>query len=271
MRAASPNIFFIVVVALLVSALNGCGRAQAVQADSSAARSARFSVPMDDTEVLAPLSSWADAKKDFGAKGDGVADDTVALQKALDALGHPGQANILYLPVGTYRITSTLHWNGTFRGPTGTTLIGEAPGSTSIVWDGPKGGTMLVQNGGIFFRYARLTWDGQSKAGIGVAQMWNMHSDTVFGGNTEHEDEVFEDMGIGIMAGRLGKDYGNLDSEGVIRRVTFLRDTTTLNASGCMRVTRRPAALIALGMLVSMGQNFNAGGRRAPGRTPPRR
>jgi hypothetical protein len=40
--------------------------------------------------------------KDFGAVGDGVADDTGALQNAINAFAH------IYLPPGTYRITSTI-------------------------------------------------------------------------------------------------------------------------------------------------------------------
>ncbi len=41
--------------------------------------------------------------KNYGAKGDGVADDTAAIQDALDS-GHTN----LYVPEGTYKITSTL-------------------------------------------------------------------------------------------------------------------------------------------------------------------
>ena len=54
-----------------------------------------------------------DARRDFGAKGDGKADDTAALQRAIDAScgsdpAHRGKSNALFIPNGTYRLTATL-------------------------------------------------------------------------------------------------------------------------------------------------------------------
>jgi hypothetical protein len=44
----------------------------------------------------------------YGAKGDGVSDDTAALQAALDAAFAPGGPGFLEIPPGTYRISRTL-------------------------------------------------------------------------------------------------------------------------------------------------------------------
>ena len=53
-----------------------------------------------------------DAKRDFGAKGDGKVDDTVALQAAIDAARQAGHGAMAYLPSGKYRVTNTLHITG---------------------------------------------------------------------------------------------------------------------------------------------------------------
>lgn len=49
----------------------------------------------------------------FGARGDGIADDTDALQKAIDAAGnfsrgHANKGGIVYLPAGAYPVSKTL-------------------------------------------------------------------------------------------------------------------------------------------------------------------
>jgi sugar lactone lactonase YvrE len=49
----------------------------------------------------------------FGSKGDGIADDTAALQKGIDAVADTTRQGILFLPEGRYRITHTLYvWPG---------------------------------------------------------------------------------------------------------------------------------------------------------------
>jgi len=57
-------------------------------------------------------SDWINVKTDVmpPAIGDGIADDTFAIQAALDSLKEQGYntPNTVYLPAGTYRITRTL-------------------------------------------------------------------------------------------------------------------------------------------------------------------
>lgn len=57
--------------------------------------------------------------KDFGAKGDGSADDTAAIQAAIDYAVATGRRSV-YFPAGTYIVTSPLH----AQVETGTTTVG---------------------------------------------------------------------------------------------------------------------------------------------------
>jgi hypothetical protein len=71
----------------------------------------------------------------FGARGDGVADDTVAIQKAIDA-AQPTHG-VVFIPAGTYRVSRSLRaYNGTqIRGETGYQYpagFGENPRGTRI-------------------------------------------------------------------------------------------------------------------------------------------
>ena len=189
-----------------------------------------WTVDMVVEEALGPFDSWANAVDDYGAVGDGRTDDTAALQAGFDDM-NTGAIQVLYLPGGTYRLTGTLRIEGSHIGvpgefgPGGSGLIGADPATTTLKWDGPSGGAMLVQDGGTGYRYSRLTWDGNGTAGYGVAEWWDDSQNTYYGGSDEHQDEVFRDMAIGIMGGRLGSSYGNLDSEGQIRRVRFVNNT----------------------------------------------
>ena len=69
---------------------------------------------------LPPMAEWTNVH-DLGVRGDGETDDTAALQKAIDA------HRVLYLPMGRYRVTDTLHLRPD------TVLIGLHPSLTQIV------------------------------------------------------------------------------------------------------------------------------------------
>lgn len=143
-------------------------------------------------EFVGPFPSWKNAKKDFGAVGDGKADDTQALQKALNTM----QQGVLYLPAGTYRITAGL----TMVSHQFMNVLGEDTAKTVIKWDGPDGGTMLFCNGVRYSRYGRLTWDGAGKALTAVDHEWDGKTPGADTGN-EHADEVFENVGYGLRGG----------------------------------------------------------------------
>jgi hypothetical protein len=58
------------------------------------------------TRLEDPRAVYVDA---LGARGDGVADDTAALQAAIDRVQETARQGIVFVPPGRYRITSTLN------------------------------------------------------------------------------------------------------------------------------------------------------------------
>ena len=96
-------------------------------------------------EFAGPFPSWKDVKADYGAKGDGVTDDTAAIEAAMrDLRDVPANAWVtLYLPAGTYRLTKTIknerHQHTDWLGGQ---IIGEDPATTILSWDGPDGDWM---------------------------------------------------------------------------------------------------------------------------------
>lgn len=179
-----------------------------------------LSVRVADDEAIGPFQSWANVHN-YGAVGDGLADDTLPLQNALNDVGRTGKSSALYFPAGKYRITKTLDLHDKYA----VSLNGEDSATTSLVWDGPFKGVMLVVNGASFSRFYRLTWNGNHKAGTGIGQWWNHRMVKTPSSFTRHVDEVFVDMDTGIAGGRSDSaDFGQLDSETTILRTHFIRN-----------------------------------------------
>lgn len=90
--------------------------------------------------------------KDFGATGDGVTDDTAAIQYAFDAAHSAGRK--LYFPTGVYRVSSTLTAKlGTHYAEYGLSIVGEGRGASIIEFtftdtDSPVEGISLVPESG---------------------------------------------------------------------------------------------------------------------------
>ncbi|MHB9024988.1 MAG: glycosyl hydrolase family 28-related protein [Armatimonadota bacterium] len=79
-----------------------------------------------------------DAKRDFDAVGDGVADDTTALRNCINAARTAGNGAVAYIPTGTYKITGTLY----IYGSTNYSVQGSGF-RTYISWGGGTTGNMI--------------------------------------------------------------------------------------------------------------------------------
>ena len=141
-------------------------------------------------------SDWINVKTKVTppAVGDGLADDTAALQAALDGLKDGYDTpNTVYLPPGTYRITRTLRWKHLY----GKRIIGHGR-DTRIVWDGDgKSPPVMFHSNGVTsgVLFEGITWDGAGKAEIGVDHCSNTHYET----DVTHRNEAFYNMGTGIV------------------------------------------------------------------------
>jgi len=154
----------------------------------------------ENEEFVGPFPSWANAKTDFGAVGDGVADDTDALQNALDNIGDnlepigSNRPHVLWLPAGTYRITRPLSMMSRLS----VSVFGEHPDTTRIKWDGPGGGIMFTADGVSYSRFGRLTWDGAGRAH--TATLHTQVSGRFQVTSIEHADEFYTDLQFGLRA-----------------------------------------------------------------------
>jgi len=136
-------------------------------------------------------SDWINVKTGMAgigptAVGDGVTDDTAALQAAFDAVREQGGAwSTVYLPPGTYRITSEIYPKHA-RHDAAMHLRGHGR-STRIVWHGEAGGRMFRSDSAAFSTYIGVVWDGR-----GVAARGFMHdSRTVRETKVLHQHEAF--------------------------------------------------------------------------------
>jgi len=79
-----------------------------------------------------------DAKVNFGAKGDGVTDDTTAIQSALNAARQYGQGAIAYLPTGRYLVSQTLLVTGSNY------TMGGSGFRCGLIWNGQAGAPFIT-------------------------------------------------------------------------------------------------------------------------------
>lgn len=147
-------------------------------------------------EFLGPFPSWLNVKADYGAVGDGKADDTAAIQRALEDIRKPDfPRRVLYFPAGAYRLTQTVKLlRAAHSQSQGVCLYGEDPQTTALVWDGPEGGVMLHYNGW-YSEVARVAFDGRGKAKTALEH------GVAFTTCNQLTDLLIKDVQFGIEAG----------------------------------------------------------------------
>ena len=79
-----------------------------------------------------------DAKRDFGARGDGQTDDSVAIQSTLNAAQQYGQGALAYLPTGVYIVSQTLSVTGSNY------TMGGSGFRCGLVWRGQAGAPFIT-------------------------------------------------------------------------------------------------------------------------------
>ena len=168
----------------------------------AAARDVNPTTATPGDEFAGPFPSWTNVKTAYGAVGDGLADDTTAINRALAALS-PDTRPVLYFPAGTYRITDTL----TLSARQNVSVIGADPASVTLVWDGAAGGTMVRVNAVAYTRLSRFTFDGRGRAAIAVDQSADELPGGFFDTGNEYADDEFRGVAFGIHGGFKGRGF----------------------------------------------------------------
>jgi uncharacterized repeat protein (TIGR02543 family) len=99
------------------------------------------------------------------AKGDGVTNDTQAIQKAFEAVRSGTTYSTVYFPAGTYKITSTIYPPNV--GKDKAMHLRGCGRNTKIVWYGPTGGRMFRSDAAPYSTYTGVIWDGRGIAADG--------------------------------------------------------------------------------------------------------
>ena len=176
-----------------------------------------LSLAASEEEFVGPFASWRDLKRDYGAAGDGKADDSAALQRGLDELTKHKDACVLYIPVGTYRLESTVQTKREEHTDCqGVSVVGEDPSNTILLWDGPIDGTMFEWDAW-YSRISRLTFDGRGRAGMGLRY------GPAFSTYNETSDLVFRDIKNALV---FGGEQTNGQAENEVLRCRFVNCQT---------------------------------------------
>ena len=203
---------------------------QATHGPSNVAELATYPIDLPSVDTIAPADAVINVRTQYGAVGDGKADDTAAIQKAISAgLGFGNLKKILYFPNGTYRVTHTLEWrlaNGTWS--TWLTLMGQNRDRTVIrLADGAPG-------------------FGNPAAPLPVLRTASQNANATDGsGNQAFHNFIF-DLTVDVGSGNPGADGLDLlvNNRGALRNVVVRSPTATSGHTGIAMDRRWPGPLL---------------------------
>ena len=172
--------------------------------------------------------------KDFGAVGDGVADDTAAIQAALNST-----ATSVYFPSGSYRVAN----NGT----TGDPAITSSVANRRIFGEGIITATSQVKRAfGITGNNTTVTLHFDGNLNIGTAIYVTADNPVITGCRISNLDGKTTWQGVGVHLAFDGRDTAALVSNNVIRNLQGAGDGVGGNGVGMQRA-----------VLVETDQNCN--------------
>jgi len=124
---------FLALSALLLSNCLGVRTKLPPNTDQASRKTRPYELKITPGSRYPDTAGLVDVKLHYGAKGDGVSDDTARIQQALSDF--PNSKAIIYLPAGTYLVSDTLKWpagKGNGDDYKQTVLEGESQSSTIL-------------------------------------------------------------------------------------------------------------------------------------------